>query len=250
VRSEPRATVPRQLLEEILAPHSLAVRSGPADTLLVIRAGGKSTAPALPVFGRIEGRVIDEADRRALASAEVQAVGTKLSVATFPDGGFHIRRLPAGTYTLEARAIGYLPRRIENVAVGRDRPTRVSFELAPVPVSHEDVVVAPSLFSLRRSEPEGKQLLNKAEIDRTPHLGDDPFRVISQLPGTTPTDYTAKINIRGGESNEVLVLYDGQELYNPFHLKIFRAASPSWTPARSAGSISSRAGFQRNTAAG
>ena len=153
----------------------------------------------------------------------MQAVGTKLSVPTFPDGGFHIRRLPAGTYTLEARASGYLPRRIENVSVGGDRATRVSFELVPVPTSHEDVVVAPSLFSLRRSEPEAKQLLNKREIDRTPHLGDDPFRVISQLPGTTPSDFTAKINVRGGESNEVLVLCDGQELYNPFHLKDFQS---------------------------
>src|SRR5262249_3804316 len=60
--------------------------------------------------------------------------------------------------------------------------------------------------------------------DRTPHLGDDPFRVISQLPGTTPSDYTAKTNIRGGESNEVLVRCDGQELYNPFHLKDFQSA--------------------------
>ena len=63
--------------------------------------------------------------------------------------------------------------------------------------------------------------MSREEIDRAPHIGDDPFRVVSLLPGTTPSDYSAKTNIRGGQDNELLVLLDGQQLYNPFHLKDF-----------------------------
>ncbi len=45
VKEEPKSTRPRQMLEEILAPHGLAVRPGPRGTVLVVAAARPRPAP-------------------------------------------------------------------------------------------------------------------------------------------------------------------------------------------------------------
>ena len=40
VFEEPKAVLPRKVLDEILAPHGLQVKSGPGGTLLVVRRRG------------------------------------------------------------------------------------------------------------------------------------------------------------------------------------------------------------------
>lgn len=47
VQEEPRSTRPRQILDEILAPHGLAARPGPRGTVLVV-AAARSTAHSTP----------------------------------------------------------------------------------------------------------------------------------------------------------------------------------------------------------
>jgi Ca-activated chloride channel family protein len=41
VATEPKATTPRKILDEVLAPHGLAVRTGPRDSLIVVRPGAQ-----------------------------------------------------------------------------------------------------------------------------------------------------------------------------------------------------------------
>jgi outer membrane receptor protein involved in Fe transport len=56
-----------------------------------------------------------------------------------------------------------------------------------------------------------------------PHAADDLYRAVKRLPGAAGGDVTAKINVRGGEQDELLVVLDGLELYEPFHLKDFQS---------------------------
>lgn len=147
VRTEPRSTRPRQILDELLREHALRTSSGPRGTLLIVRA--------------------ERADAARAASPP-----------------------PA------------------------------------MPVTLEEIVVTPSRFTILRQEPESRQFLSREEVRRVPHLSDDLYRAIGRLPGTTSADVSARFNLRGGEEDEVLVLVDGAEIYDPFHIRdLYRAFS-------------------------
>jgi hypothetical protein len=95
-----------------------------------------------------------------------------------------------------------------------------------MPIALAEIIVTPSQFEILSQEPERRQFMSRDEVRRVPHLADDLFRAIARVPGTTSSDVTARPNIRGGSENEVSVLVDGAEVYDPFHLRdLFRAFS-------------------------
>lgn len=148
VRTEPRATKPRRILDELLREHALRASDGPRGTLLIVR---------------------DE----------------------------------------------------------RPRPRSTVAEAPPeMPVTLAEIVVTPSRFTILREEVESRQFLSREDVRRVPHLSDDLYRAIGRIPGTTSADVSARFNLRGGEEDEVLVLVDGAEIYDPFHIRdLYRAFS-------------------------
>src|SRR5262245_16658374 len=61
VLNEPKSSEPRKILNEVLRPHGLEVRSGPNRALLVVRGRRslKSTTVQPGSFGAIAGTVVD-----------------------------------------------------------------------------------------------------------------------------------------------------------------------------------------------
>jgi hypothetical protein len=111
----------------------------------------------------------------------------------------------------------------------RDDPAEPERRTPPppeMPVALAEIVVTPSRFTILRGEAESRQFLSREEVQRVPHLSDDLYRAIGRLPGTTSADVSAKFNLRGGEEDEVLVLVDGAEIHDPFHVRdLYRAFS-------------------------
>lgn len=91
----------------------------------------------------------------------------------------------------------------------------------PLPVFLEEVVVTPGHFKLLSENPGHGHFLTRDEVDQLPHLADDPYHAVKRLPGTSGSELSAEFNVRGGDTDEVLVTIDGVELYEPFHLKDF-----------------------------
>jgi TonB-dependent receptor len=71
--------------------------------------------------GTITGEVTDAATGETLPGANVVLKGTAVGVATDVDGRFTLRRVPAGTVTLEIRYLGYITREIEVILAGGER---------------------------------------------------------------------------------------------------------------------------------
>lgn len=214
VVAEPRTRDPRQVLDEVLAPHGLAVEEAANGVLVVVARGAVAGRPAT-----IHGEVLAPGSREGVAGAVVRVVERGLEAPVDAAGSFSIATLEPGRYTLEAVAPGYLEQRIEDVAIAEGASRRIVFRLHPQPYVEDEIVVRPSRLSLLDEQPESSLSLGRAEIESLPHLAGDVFRATSLLPGVSANDVTAQFSIHGGRRDEVKLVLDGQELYGTFHLK-------------------------------
>lgn len=81
--------------------------------------------------GTISGRVTDAKTGEPLSAAGLKLQGTELGGVTGDDGTYQIARVPAGTYTVTVRRIGYAPQTkqitmVEDGAVTADFALRIS----------------------------------------------------------------------------------------------------------------------------
>ena len=223
VRSAPLSANPRAILDEILAPNGLSVEEGPSGILVVIsspRSPGSSSSSRSSVSGSVRSRrALDP-----LPGVTVVVVGRGAETVTGADGRFAIEGLPAGVYTLQARRPGFVVGEFAGITVDPGAPVDVELVLQPAPLTREEVVVHPSRISLLQDEPAAPLVMNREDILHLPHLGGDVFRAVSLLPGTASNDVSAQFHVRGGGTDEVLLLLDGQELYEAYHLKEFDSA--------------------------
>ncbi|HEX7677413.1 MAG TPA: TonB-dependent receptor, partial [Thermoanaerobaculia bacterium] len=97
---------------------------------------------------------------------------------------------------------------------------------AAMPVAVDQIIVTPSHFGMLGSQPEQRQFLSRQDVRAMPHFSDDIYRAINRIPGSATNDVSANFNMRGGAQDEVEVLLDGVQIYQPFHVKdLFSAFS-------------------------
>ena len=218
VEKEPRGEEPREILVQLLEPHGLRAEDGPGGTILVLVAppddGGSS--------GTVLGVVTAGGNFVEIADLVIAIIGTPLSTTVFENGRFRIEDVPPGRYTVTATSSRFTTEDIDDVVVRPGGTARLRFDLVPVSVFLDEVIVTPSHFRLLEEQPESRQFLDRDEVRQMPHAADDLYRAVKRLPGAAGGDVTAKINVRGGEQDELLVVLDGLELYEPFHLKDFQ----------------------------
>ncbi len=221
VEVEPEGDQPRDVLEQILAPHGLMAGDGPGGTILIVVA--PPSAAEIPQPGGVRGVVTVGGIPLGTPDMQIEITGTSIKVAPAADGTFVIPDVPPGWHTVTVRSAGFVPQSIADVEVRPGGHANLRFDLVPVSVFLNEVIVTPSHFRLLDSEPGSGQFLDREEVQQMPHAADDLYRAVKRLPGAAGGDLTAKINVRGGEQDELLVILDGLELYEPFHLKDFQS---------------------------
>ena len=92
-------------------------------------------------------------------------------------------------------------------------------EVTPIP----EIVVTSSLHRLDYTHATNHTYLDRKLVTRIPTTADEAVRLTNRLPGVAGGGISAQNHIRGGEANEVLFLFDGLRLYEPYHLKDFQA---------------------------
>lgn len=168
--------------------------------------------------GMIRGRVLDRETKKSLRGTNIYIVGTSMGGTSDTQGHFEIRNIPTGIHTLQFSYIGYEIERIENITVSGNDVIDLSVELMPQPILLKEITVTPGQFSILGKGPNIRQTLTHEDL-QTVTFGEDVYRAITRLPGISASDFSAKFTVRGGDNEEVLVLMDGLELYEPFHLK-------------------------------
>ncbi|MEM7354216.1 MAG: TonB-dependent receptor, partial [Acidobacteriota bacterium] len=221
VVAAPTAKEPREILEQLLAPHGLTAEAGPGGRLVVVVA-------AQPSVG-IRGLVVERHSDTLVAGVRIviPALGTEAVSAS--DGSFRLLFVAVGDHALEAHLPGYVVKHME-ITVEPGQEIELVVELDPAQLAIDEIIVTPSRISLNSKDPVTGLDLDRDDIFALPHLGDDTFRAMTLLPGVTGDESSARFNVRGGRADEVLMLLDQVELFEPFHLKDFGSAISIVTP--------------------
>ena len=172
-----------------------------------------------PGGSSISGRVVRTGTGEPLPDAEVSIHETSAAARTDGEGRFVIRGLAPGKYTLGVRLHGYVDETMTVTVEAGEDPAALTVTLSPLARFLSEVVVTPSRYTLYEEAPQVKTSLSREEVARMPHFGEDPFRAVRWLPGTSGEDLSSQVSVRGGEVNETLVQLDGLEIQEGFHLK-------------------------------
>lgn len=172
--------------------------------------------------GVVTGRVVDAATSEARMGAGVQIVGTTRGALADSTGRFVITAVPVGSTTIRARLLGYKPSD-HTVTVRAGDTTRVDFALESEAavlgaVRTEARPVERDAFESRPSV--GTVSITARAAEGVPKFAEpDIIRIVQLLPGVEArNDFSTGLNVRGGESDQNLILLDGYPIYNPFHL--------------------------------
>ena len=124
--------------------------------VLVLLAVVVTATIAQAQTGYITGSVTDAATGTGIGGATVvarNAAGLVVGGATSSgDGGYRISNVPAGTYTIEVRAIGYKAAGQQTVAVVGGAPTMLSFDLEPSAVRLNPVQITAAGIEQKATE--------------------------------------------------------------------------------------------------
>ncbi len=223
VARAPASDSPVDALAEILEPHGLALQPGPENLLIVVRAGPVSDpAPAGSLFGVV--KLAGTGDRIANADVLLQGAARR-RVVTGSAGEFSFHGLRPGNYELTVRdslqhRVGGSVATVEN---GRTSVVIIALN-GDDPLPLGSIVVNASQWQLFDAlDVAAPSVLERDQMLSLPKLGDDVMRTVNTLPGTAFGGLTARPNIRGGDTDEVLLRFDGLRLYDPFHLKDFQS---------------------------
>ena len=180
-------------------------------------------------FGQVRGQVSDSSNGEALAFVNVYFPQLNRGTTTDTKGYFVITGIPfSGNYEVQFSYLGY-EKKVVLLAVRKNMITDYDVYLSPTTLELQTVTkigkreVAPNATDL------GLDRIPIQEIERHPRgVETDIFRSLQYLPGVQAVgDVSARYYVRGGASNQNLVLLDGVPIYNPFHaLGIFSIIDP------------------------
>ena len=172
--------------------------------------------------GTIVGHVIDSATSAPKRGATAALPDVPRMATANERGMFVLGRVPAGSHTLVVRMRGY--RTVSQlVDVRADDTVSVEIRLPRDATLLEAVraEVRAEERELFESRPNVAAVtLSARAVESVPRLGEsDVVRVVQLLPGVQArNDFSTGLNVRGGESDQNLILIDGYPVYNPFHL--------------------------------
>jgi outer membrane receptor for ferrienterochelin and colicins len=120
-----------------------------AACVAVLATATLGAHPLQAQAGTVSGKVTDAASGNPVSGAQVTVAGTRLGAVSGDDGTYRIANVPAGTYTVIARRIGYQELRQGNVTVAAGASASVNLVMRET----ENILTAVAVTGTR-NEPE------------------------------------------------------------------------------------------------
>ncbi len=199
----------------IVFPRRMDTRKRLEETGQILVVGDPINLGRYPI-ARISGRIVDGKTGDPLPGAVVYERKLEKGATTDASGLFKLE-LPTGEHTLNLSYMGF---------EGYDKQIRLiesgeaEFELFEESHNIEEVMVVADEYSASRTQTSLVQMTSK-EIKNLPLLmGErDIIKSMTMMPGIqTVGELSSGFNVRGGNSDQNLVLVDGAPVFNTSHL--------------------------------
>lgn len=162
-------------------------------------------------FLTVNGIVIDASTGKGLPFAHILVEKTDHRTSSNASGEFQLP-LPSGGSKLIASYVGY---KTDTAQVYPDG-SPITIRLSPVGYAIKEVNI---LANKTANAMLNSFQIGQAQIRDFSGAMMDPMRSIQLLPGvSTDNEMSARVNVRGGTSDENMILIDGAEVYRPYHL--------------------------------
>jgi hypothetical protein len=167
----------------------------------------------------ISGFVSDSSSGEALIGANVFLRETGQGMATDVNGYYIIQDIVSGNYTLMVSYIGFdMYKQKTRLSDGESK--KVNINLVEQVVQLTEIEVTAEKLQRRNNIQPSKINLSPRMMKAAPALAEpDLFRTIQALPGVlTTSEFSTGLVIRGGNTDQNLIMLDGITVYNPSHL--------------------------------
>ena len=167
----------------------------------------------------ISGFVTESASGESLIGANVFLQETGQGMATDINGYYIIQKIAPGNYTIMVSYIGFDVSR-QPISIVEDQSVKLDIGLVEQVVELTEVEVTAEKLQRRNNIQPSKINLSPRMMKAAPALAEpDLFRTIQALPGVLMTsEYSTGLVIRGGNTDQNLIMLDGITVYNPSHL--------------------------------
>ncbi|NOZ57939.1 MAG: TonB-dependent receptor [Calditrichaeota bacterium] len=160
--------------------------------------------------GKIAGTVKDARTGEPLPGVNIVIVGTQMGASTDEQGRYFILNVPPGTYSLQARYIGYRSVTKTGVRVEVDATTEVNFSLEPTVIEGEAVTVVAQRPLVEKTLTHSKSVVGVEELNNTL-----PVAGVMDIVETTASNFRGYI--RGGQKYETRYVIDGVDVTDTYY---------------------------------
>ncbi len=179
--------------------------------------------------GTLRGTVEDSTSGEALPYATILVEGTKIGISTDINGNFTLPSIPANKdLKVIISYVGYLSK-IININLKPGKITQQNILLVPARLQLQEIEAVGKRISKEKETDLGLQRMTVKELELLPKgVETDIMRSLQLLPGVKSSgDVSARYYVRGGGSDQNLVLLNGVSVYNPFHaMGLFSVIDP------------------------
>ncbi len=173
---------------------------------------------AQDTLAEIKGIIRDAETSEPLVGVNVLVVGTGQGTAS-DLSGYYFLRLPVGKYTLRFEMIGYRPYQKKGIILRAGDRRILNVYLVQQALEYGETVEVVGEKELSRSPVGSVMDVGRREIQGRAGSLEDVTRMLQTLPGVVSEgDFSGKMYVRGGRSDENVVLLDRIYIYEPYHL--------------------------------
>ena len=194
--------------------------------VVTLAASSSSSSSVRPTGRCLTGRVVAGEDGAALDGVMIWIDGGLVFGPTATDGRFCIADVPATSFRLNARRMGFVPGVID-VPPGRGMLV-IRLTIEPIKVTAAEVHGELHAEQQANGGTVPLERVSPRRIENAIGAGGDVLRSLQTLPSVAvANDFSSQLYIRGGGPEQNAVLLDGVPVYLPYRaLSVFSSFSP------------------------